>query len=61
LITDHVRVSLVFSRSGQKLSVQLPRDVAQSAHSLTDAHLALLIEKAQQIQMSITSELAYSA
>jgi hypothetical protein len=59
LMKDHVHVNLVFSRSGQKLSVQLPRDVAQSANSLSDAQVALLIEKAQQIQMSSYRELAY--
>ena len=61
ILKDHVHVSLVFSRSGQKLSVRLPSEVAKSANSLSDSHLAILIEKAQQIQMSICKDLAYSA
>jgi hypothetical protein len=47
-MNDHVRVSLVFSRSGQKLSVRLPREVAQSARTSAPTQLSYLIEQAQQ-------------
>lgn len=58
-MNDHVHVSLVFSRSGQKLSVRLPRDVAQAAQSLSAKHLAHLIEQAQQINASGNPEAVY--
>lgn len=59
-MNDHVHVSLVFS-SGQKLSVRLPRDVAQSAQSTSSTHLAYLIEQTQQIKMASRPERAYSS
>jgi hypothetical protein len=59
-MNEHVHVSLVFSRSGQKLSVRLPRDIAQSANSLSESHLANLIDKAQQLSSAARPEAAYA-
>lgn len=60
-MNDHVNLSLVFSRSGQKLSVRLPRDIAKAAETLSGSHLAYLIDKAQQMEMAARREGAIPA
>ena len=60
-MNDTVHVSLVFSRSGQKLMVRLPRDLAQSADSMSAALLARLIEQSQQMNSATHQDGARAA